>query len=85
MSHLFVTAPGGLIGTLAGMWYSSDLTDERWSLLEPVFSAPCKRGPKHAPDLRRGVDAMLCISHTGCQWRFLPSRRALDEGFGTSH
>jgi transposase len=56
------------------MSYSSDLTDERWALLEPVFNAPGKRGPKHAPDLRRVVDAMLYVSHTGCQWRFLPSR-----------
>jgi len=31
-----------------------------------------KRGPKHGDDLRHVVDAMLYISHTGCQWRFLP-------------
>ncbi|WP_442852441.1 transposase [Nocardioides sp. Iso805N] len=54
------------------MPYSSDLTDEQWALLEPVFNTPGKRGPKHAPDLRRVVDAMLYVSHTGCQWRFLP-------------
>jgi putative transposase len=54
------------------MSYASDLTDEQWALLEPVFNAPGKRGPKHAPDLRWVVDAMLYISHTGCQWRFLP-------------
>src|SRR6476646_69442 len=54
------------------MAYTSDLTDEQWALLEPVFNAPGKRGPKHAPDLRRVVDAMLYVSHTGCQWRFLP-------------
>ena len=54
------------------MSYSSDLTDEQWTLLEPVFNAPGKRGPKHAVDLRSVVDAMLYISHTGCQWRFLP-------------
>ena len=51
-----------------GMSYASDLTDEQWALLEPVFNAPGKRGPKHAPDLRRVVDAMLYISHTGCQF-----------------
>src|SRR3954464_574585 len=56
------------------MSYASDLTDEQWALLEPVFNAPGKRGPKHAPDLRRVVDAMLHISHTGCQWWFLPAR-----------
>jgi transposase len=54
------------------MSYASDLTDEQWALLEPVFNAPGKRGPKHAPDLRRVIDAMLYVSHTGCQWRFLP-------------
>ncbi len=67
-----MTAPGDLIGTVSGMSYSSDLTDEQWALLGPVFNAPGKRGPKHAPDLRRVVDAMLYVSHTGCQWRFLP-------------
>ena len=55
-----------------GTSYAGDLTDEQWALLEPVFNAPGKRGPEHAPDLRRVVDAMLYISHTGCQWRFLP-------------
>jgi transposase len=67
-----VTVDVGLLGTVCGMAYSSDLTDEQWALLEPVFNTPGKRGPKHAPDLRRVVDAMLYISHTGCQWRFLP-------------
>ncbi len=49
------------------MSYSSDLTDEQWTLLEPVFNAPGKRGPIHVVDLRSVVDAMLYISHTGCQ------------------
>ena len=59
-------------GTVLRMSYASDLTDEQWALLEPVFNAPGMRGPKHAPDLRQVVDGMLYISHTGCQWRFLP-------------
>jgi putative transposase len=54
------------------MAYASDLTDEQWALLEPVFSPASKRGRKHADDLRIAVDAMLYIAHTGCQWRFLP-------------
>jgi len=49
------------------MSYSSNLTDEQWTLLEPVFNAPGKRGPKHATDLRRVVDAMLYISHTAAR------------------
>ena len=54
------------------MAYPSDLTDEQWKLLEPVFNAAGKRGRKHADDLRRVVDAMLYIAQTGCQWRYLP-------------
>ena len=41
------------------MPYPSDLTDEQWDLLEPVFNAPGKRGRRHADDLRSVVDAML--------------------------
>lgn len=37
-----------------------------------MSNTPGKRGPKHAPDLRTVVDAMLYVSHTGCQWRYLP-------------
>lgn len=54
------------------MPYPSDLTDEQWDLLEPVFNAPGKRGRRHADDLRSVVDAMLYIGQTGCQWRYLP-------------
>jgi len=54
------------------MSYSSDLAGEQWALLEPVFGAPGRRGPRHAPDLRRVVDAMLYVSYRGCQWRYLP-------------
>jgi putative transposase len=55
------------------MAYPSDLSDDQWGLLEPVFNAPGKRGRKHAEDLRTVVDAMLYIAHTGCQWRYLPA------------
>ena len=54
------------------MPYPSDLTDEQWDLLEPVFNAPGKRGRRHADDLRSVVDAMLYIAQTGSQWRYLP-------------
>ncbi len=55
------------------MSYPSDLTDERWDLLQPVFNAPGKRGRKHGDDLRTVVNAMLYVSQTGCQWRYLPA------------
>ena len=55
------------------MPHPSDLTDEQWELLEPVFNAPGRRGRKHADDLRTVVNAMLYIVQTGCQWRYLPA------------
>ena len=55
------------------MPYPSDLTDDQWALLEPLLRRPGKRGPRHGPDLRLVVDAMLYVTHTGCQWRFLPA------------
>ncbi len=54
------------------MSYSSDLTDAQWSLLEPLRAHRAKRGPKRGADLRHVVDALLYISHNGCQRRFLP-------------
>lgn len=54
------------------MAYPSNLTDTQWEMLEPLLVIPSKRGPKHGSDLRHVVDAILYISHTGCQWRFLP-------------
>jgi putative transposase len=61
-----------VVGTVRGVAYPSDLTDEQWALLEPVFNAPGKRGRKHADDLRTVVDAMLYIAQPGCQCRYLP-------------
>lgn len=65
-------AGAGSVGTVCGMPYPSDLTDQQWDLLDPVFNAPDKRGRKHADDLRCVVDAMLYVAQTGCQWRYLP-------------
>jgi hypothetical protein len=47
------------VGTVPGMSYPGDLTDDQWALPGPVFDAPGKRGRKHADDLRTVVDAML--------------------------
>jgi putative transposase len=54
------------------MRYPSDLSDSHWKILEPLLDPPDKEGPKFE-DLRTVVDAILYISHTGCQWRYLPS------------
>jgi hypothetical protein len=61
VSHLENTASGEPAGTALGVWYSSDLTDEQWALLEPVFNTQGRRRPSDAPDVRSVVDAMLYI------------------------
>ncbi len=45
-----------------GVPYPSDLTDEQWELLDPVFNAPGKRGRKHADDLRSVVTPCFTFS-----------------------
>ncbi|OKI06088.1 transposase [Streptomyces sp. CB02923] len=60
--------------------YPSDLSDDRWALIEPVLTAwqaRRRRGalgfgrpPEH--DLRRLMDAILYVDRTGVPWRYLP-------------
>lgn len=37
-----------------------------------MFEVPGKRGRKFGPDLRKVVNGMLYVAHTGCQWRCWP-------------
>ena len=49
-----------------GRRYPSDLTDEQWTLIEPLL-------PRERKVKRRDVlDAILYVLTTGCQWRMLP-------------
>lgn len=55
----------------------SDLSDERWALIEPVISARKARhrsvsGHRGNYDMREIVNALLYQSRTGCQWDYLP-------------
>ena len=61
---------------MPGTAYPSDLTDEQWALLEPLFNAPGKRVVRTCATV---VDAMLYIAQTGGPWRYLP------ESFGRDH
>ncbi|RZJ07651.1 MAG: IS5 family transposase [Acidovorax sp.] len=52
--------------------YPSDLTDEQWALIEPFVGA-VGGGPKEQVHPRREVvNAILYVTRTGVQWRFLP-------------
>lgn len=54
-----------------GVTYSSDMSNSQWEMLRPLLDPVGRPGPKFS-DLRETVNAMLYVSHTGCQWRYLP-------------
>lgn len=54
--------------------YPSDLTNDQWTILEPLFPPPRTDGLGRPPevDLREVVNAILYLNRTGCQWDMLP-------------
>lgn len=59
----------------AGGGYPSDLTDEQWTLVEPLLPLPRvgpKGGRREKHPRRRIVDAIFYVGRTGCSWRQLP-------------
>jgi putative transposase len=52
--------------------YPSDLTDEQWELLRPLFRRTKRRGRPWEVERRRMVNAIFYILSSGCQWRMLP-------------
>ncbi len=57
--------------------YPSDLSDERWALIEPVITAwkaahRSASGHQGGYEMREIVNAILYQSRTGCQWEYLP-------------
>src|SRR3989304_102172 len=54
--------------------YPSDLTDEQWTILEPLIPAAQTTGggrPREV-NLREVVNTILYLNRTGCQWDMLP-------------
>lgn len=52
--------------------YPTDLTDQEWSVLEPLVP-PVKSGGRPADHPRREIlNAILYVLRSGCQWRMLP-------------
>jgi len=59
----------------ADQQHLTDLTDERWDLLQPVLPERTWRpgGPGRPPcDMRRIVNGILYVNKTGCQWLLVP-------------
>lgn len=53
-------------------FYESNLTDEQWTLLDPMLPPRKKRG-RPPTDRRQVIDAILYIVKGGIQWRLLPA------------
>ncbi len=52
--------------------YPTDVSEEKWSLVEDLFERPDPRGKKSLHEKRVLFNAMLYVVKTGCQWRMLP-------------
>src|SRR5262245_43689049 len=52
--------------------YPSDLTDAQWARIEPLLLPEPGGGRPRKTDPRDVFDAILYITRTGCQWRYLP-------------
>jgi putative transposase len=63
------------LATLARMrkTYSTDLSDEEWSYIEPHLPAPNAPGRPRLHTMREILDAIFYILRSGCAWRLLPN------------
>jgi putative transposase len=52
--------------------YPSDLTDDQWSLLEPLVPRAAKDCRPRKTDMREVVNAIFYLNRAGCPWRMLP-------------
>jgi putative transposase len=60
--------------TQSAVRYPSDLTDEEWEILKPIFEEldPYTTGRRQTIDLREILNAIFYLNKTGCPWRYLP-------------
>ena len=54
----------------AGQRYATDLTDAEWAVIDPTAGASL--WDDRARPFARGLDGILYMAWTGCQWRMLP-------------
>jgi len=52
--------------------YPSDLTDEQWSIIEPMIPPAEPGGRYRSVNLREVVNGIVYLLRTGCSWRQLP-------------
>jgi putative transposase len=48
------------------------MTDDQWSIVEPLLPAQKRYGRRRRINRRAVIDAIFYLLRTGCQWRQLP-------------
>lgn len=52
--------------------YPTDLTDEKWDLIQAFLSNVAQRGRRPRTDLREVLNALRYLARSGGGWRMLP-------------
>ena len=52
--------------------YPSDLTDDEWSLIEPLIAPARRGGRRREVNVREVMNGVMYVLSTGCQWRAIP-------------
>lgn len=52
--------------------YKSDLTNEEWTIIEPLIPPAKPGGHPRTVDMREVVNAIFYLLRTGCSWEMLP-------------
>lgn len=52
--------------------YPSDLTGSQWNKINPLIPKEKSGGRHREQDMREIINAILYLSRTGCQWRYIP-------------
>src|SRR5437764_13647931 len=52
--------------------YPTDLSDDQWTLIEPLLPPAKSGGRPRTVDLREVLNTLLYQARTGCQWDYLP-------------
>jgi putative transposase len=60
------------LGVDAQRVYDTDLSDDAWSLIEPMLPVPRFGGRPRTTNVRAVLNAIFYLLRTGCQWRLLP-------------
>ena len=52
--------------------YATDLSDQQWTILEPLIPTAKLGGRPRTVDMREVINTILYLNRTGCQWDMLP-------------